>query len=392
VTDTALTDTPPVVRRRHVFYLSGFDPRGSGYYHGLYRDEAAREAARGGIALQVGPMERVAREVTRWSVTAQDTVTTYDVLRWDDLIRRHWHGGDGHLLWRIARTTWQCTRLGIWHRAWRITRGAWFCLAFPPVVAVLVLLLPLAVAALAWSLLSGLGAIIAGGVAVVAGAAVLLAGRAFARVLKVDWIMQHNSYVLALNQGGFPGLEERLDQHAARVSAALADTTLDEVLLVAHSAGGALSVAVAARALARFPEGTPTGTAPVRFSLLTIAQLIAFTAVLPNCHRLRAELRAIADDRRLTWVDVGSPADGPSLPLVDPLVVCGLPPGHQPRLLSARLHRKLTPAHYRQVKRNRFRLHFLYLMASDTDEGFNFFTTTAGPLPLSALTISGGGS
>ena len=387
MSEAAPAPVPPV-RRRHVFYISGFDPRSTAYYHTLYRDEAAREAARGGIALTVGPMERVAREVTRWSVTSQDTATTYDVLRWDDLIRRHWHGGDGQLLWRIARTTWQCTRFGIWHRAWRITHGAWFCLAFPPVVALLVLLMPLAVAALVWTLLHGLGTLIAASVAVVAAGAVLLAGRAVARLIKVDWIMQHNSYVLALNQGGFPGLEERLDQHAARVAAALADQTLDEVLLVAHSAGGALSVAVAARALAAIP---PDAT-PVRFSLLTIAQLIAFTAVLPNCSKLRSELRAIADDHRLTWVDVGSPADGPSLPLVDPLVVCGLPPGHQPRLLSARLHRKLTPAHYRQVKRNRFRLHFLYLMASDTDEGFNFFTTTAGPRPLSDLTISGGGN
>ena len=32
------------VKRRAVFYIEGYDPRGPSHYHGLYRDEAAKQA------------------------------------------------------------------------------------------------------------------------------------------------------------------------------------------------------------------------------------------------------------------------------------------------------------------------------------------------------------
>ena len=34
--------TARVVRRRSVFYFSGFDPQGASHYHALYRDEALK--------------------------------------------------------------------------------------------------------------------------------------------------------------------------------------------------------------------------------------------------------------------------------------------------------------------------------------------------------------
>jgi dihydrolipoamide dehydrogenase len=42
------------VRRRQVFYFSGFDPKGPAHYHRLYADEAAKAAVLGGYTVKVG--------------------------------------------------------------------------------------------------------------------------------------------------------------------------------------------------------------------------------------------------------------------------------------------------------------------------------------------------
>ena len=48
------------VRRRHVLFVAGFDPKGASYYHGLYQRESARQAALGAWTYEVGPRRRLA--------------------------------------------------------------------------------------------------------------------------------------------------------------------------------------------------------------------------------------------------------------------------------------------------------------------------------------------
>ncbi len=378
------SDPPPpgLVRRRHVFYLSGFDPRGPGHYHTLYREQAQLVALRGGIALDVGAMKRVERTVTRWSVSAADgTATTYDFLRWDDLIRTHWRCSDWGLLGRAIASTSCFLRHRLWHQLWRLSHGFWFTNTLPPATTAVVCLVPLAVMASVMLMLHSSGPLIAIATAAVPATLAFVTLRRLASVIKVDWILQHSNYIALRSVGGFSGLDERLDQHAAQVRTALNDPANDEVLVVGHSAGGTLAVAVAARAL----QLSAAPGARARLALLTLGQLIAMSALLPGSARLRDELRLVAEDPRLDWLDVGSLADGASIPLQDPLIASGLPAGRQPRLLSARLYRKIAPANYRRLRRNRFAMHFQYLMAGDTAEGFDYFAATAGPLPLRSI-------
>ena len=58
--------TKATVRRRHVFFLSGFDPKGASYYHGLYGKEAVRQGAITGVTYEVGPRERCDNGNSRW--------------------------------------------------------------------------------------------------------------------------------------------------------------------------------------------------------------------------------------------------------------------------------------------------------------------------------------
>lgn len=100
----AATDVPgrrngtaghPPVKQRHVFYLSGFDPKGPAHYHRLYADEAAKAAALGGYTVQVGKRRKLSEHAAGWSVeyrgpgTADSgpVHTEFEFLRWDDIVR-----------------------------------------------------------------------------------------------------------------------------------------------------------------------------------------------------------------------------------------------------------------------------------------------------------------
>ena len=55
--EAKLTETPPV-RRRTVFYVAGFDPKGPAFYHDIYRREAPLQAAINGMQITVGERAR----------------------------------------------------------------------------------------------------------------------------------------------------------------------------------------------------------------------------------------------------------------------------------------------------------------------------------------------
>ena len=50
-----------MVRKRHVFYLCGFDPKGPAYYHALYAEEAQKQAAVNVSRITIGPARRRGR-------------------------------------------------------------------------------------------------------------------------------------------------------------------------------------------------------------------------------------------------------------------------------------------------------------------------------------------
>lgn len=420
------------VRRRHVFYLSGFDPKGPAHYHRLYADEAAKAGALGGYAVQVGKRRKLSEIAAGWSVDWQGrsdrsstadapasntglgtTVhTEFEFLRWDDIVRDHWPRQPGVLAWDLVVTTWLYLRTGA---LWRM-----FCLSWPPVVALvvpflillaLVLALP-AAGALGWAVGQGSGSWVGGALAAAAllGAAFALA-RVAERKLNMQWLLR--SYAFTGRQGthGWPVLETRLNAFAqviadrvraaasarATVQEAVVDPGLaetdhgaaeaptadaaDEVLIVAHSSGSIMAAAALARAMVLDPQLTQRGP---RVALLTLGQWIPLLTSLPTAQAFRAELDRLARDPALGWVDFTAPPDGCCFALTNPITAAGLPPGRadHPRLLSPRFAAMFSPAAYAEIKRDRFRLHFQYLMASERPGDYDYTAITAGPLTL----------
>ena len=91
------------VQRRHVFFVSGFDPKGAAHYHRLYRTQAALQGTVTHTVYEVSDRKQGDNGNAVWTVRSGDTETVYEYVRWDDIVRSHWPRGAWQVLMRSVR-------------------------------------------------------------------------------------------------------------------------------------------------------------------------------------------------------------------------------------------------------------------------------------------------
>lgn len=312
------------------------------------------------------------------------THTEYRVLDWTRLIRRTWYQPLVPLLVSVGHTCmryWRCRFLTRVRREAPLTSWAFaYTLTYVVVAVLIALAVPVCAVAAAAATASGEPG--AGVVAAVA--AIFTAGLAimlwrWERQLGVRWLLRIATFCARCARNG--GREERQLRRYARaichdLRRAATTEAYDEILLVGHSVGTLVAVAVRA-------EWARTMTRPL--PLLTLGQCIPLSGFLPSARHLRADLRtAVAHDA--PWLDITAPPDGACFALHD-FTTCAGPlaprPG-TPVIRNARFHRAFSPERYRRLKRAKFDLHFLYLYAVERESAYDFLRITAGPEPLQA--------
>lgn len=379
------------VRRRLVLYVGGFDPRGPAHYHRLYRDNARQQAAVNGVAIEVGTREAVSDHVARWAVrridaeTGSVVETRYEFLRWDDLVRAHWPANLAVQVVQTLRTAWDYLRTGAMGHMRRLDWRPWSALMFPPLMLVVLgLLLPALLL-----LLLGLGQS-AGWTTPwqLANAALLalytgawLFAWAVDRRMQFQWLMRTWVFTHRMAVRKVAGLDERLDEFAGQLLRCCRDAELDEVLIVGHSLGTMLAPAMLARALRRDPRLAGRGP---RVALLTLGECSPMLSSFPGSEWFADDLELVAQAQGLDWLDFTAPSDYCSFALVDPVAAAGRggSGSGRPKLLSARFVTMFPPARYAEIRKDAFRLHFQYLMASEQRSDYDYFEITAGPLTL----------
>ena len=374
------------VRRRTVFYIGGFDPKGAAHYHALYKDEAAKQAEVSGLTINVGKRQKSARGNAFWQLEAPGpegvVQSHYEVMRWDDIVRQHWPRNQARLLWDMLTTTALNLRTG--------ALSQMFKLSWPPVVALvapvaLLLAVMLGAPLLAWGMfaaLQGMGALWAAAPAVATLAGALWVGLKLQQKYSMLWMMRSYVFTAQQAQGRVPVLDERLAEHARTLLEVVSTGDNDEVLLVAHSSGSIMAATVLAKALQMDPTLGRGSGAATTVSLLTLGQWIPLLGCLPQASGFRADLQRLASAEGLDWIDFGAPPDGCCFALVDPIAACGVVPAvphtDRPKLLSPRFADMFAAPAYAALRRDRFRIHFQYLMASQRTVPYDFFAMTAG--------------
>lgn len=387
---------PRRIRRRHVFFLSGFDPKGAAYYHRIYQEQAALQGAVTGAQYDVSERKTCDKGNAVWTVCSGETQTIYEYVRWDDIVRAHWPRGAWQVLWSAL-----CVYALVFrepaalYKIWSVARRTLVALFYP-------LLYWWIVAALAWAVALGVmlalpgpighwgEGVVGAGLSGMAAGVVLWGGFWLEQRLHTSWLLRIFRFADHCATGQVPELSKRWDDLAKQVSNALLKPDTDEVLLVGFSVGSMGAVSAAAR-LAQLCRDTPH--ALHKLSLLTLGHCIPLFALMPRAQALRTELASVGANRELVWVDCSSPSDWGSFALVDPVALCvGAAQGEagQERttrtnplaMMSPRFHTLFHPASYAQLKKNKRRMHMQYLMAGELPGAYDYFLITAGGMSL----------
>ncbi len=386
----ASSTADPAIRKRRVFYFSGFDPRGPGHYHALYQTESALQSKVSGLNFTVGKRRRVHKLATAWQVTHQggETETEYEFLRWDDIIRGHWAKNEIQLLKSAVPVYWVFLKANLVGRLLRIAWPSAVTVSYP-IIAFLGLLLvglALSVTAVALPVMLGhpwwIGLLPA--VALAAGTIALarwLDGR-----FRSYWLLRTYGLMQPWAYGQIPELDERIREFASYIAEKIRADDADEVLLVGHSVGTILTIPLVVELLRLIPELGIKGPA---FGLVSLGNCIPLVSLLPKSGKLRDDLRTVATAPGVHWLDFSARRDGASVTQVDPLAVSGVarPDGIPVRPLQfpVTIFRMFPPDVYAVIKKDIFRIHFQYIMAAELSTGYDFYAITAGPAPLTGL-------
>jgi hypothetical protein len=375
--------------KRKVLHLGGFDPRGARFYHQLLGEQvehANRLAEVQGeqLRLTLSPRRRQGGDAV-WDVTRSDGAgtTQFQFLAWDDLVRLHWPKGAVGLLIRMIPTYWRFLTRGKWREIVIVPRGSKIALIYPALmvarVAVpgallvwLALLLPLHAL---WLPLHAVALVWALTLVPILLAATLIAIPLVERAHGL-WLLRFVIFNdLLARERTDPALTLRLDAFAATILAGL-EEDWDEVLLVTHSNGSILAMPIMARLLALRGEQLPD-----HFSLVTLGGSITLVGFRRDAHVFHAALDRVGD-ARFRWLDIGSPTDGASIPLVNPCIT--RPVGPPPGLIqmSPRWHRYCDPATYKARRADKYLTHFDYLRRLDKPSALDYIGLTCAARPL----------
>ena len=374
------------VRTRRVHYFSGFDPRGAGHYHRLYREESQKQSSHNGAQIGIGTRSKLNEIVSAWRVDAdwsgQQTHTDYQFMHWDDLVRTNWQRNAVRLwmsgLWPYL----QLLTCGAWLRIWKIAKPVAISGAFPMVLFVL----SVVAASVAWLMAGaaffGLGfgwllSIIVGGISA---AVTMWGGLLLSEKLGGQWLLRTFLFVYEWGRGNHPQLEQRFKSFVQHIIDEQTTNPVDEVLLVGHSIGTMVAVEVASRLSSEFGSNNQDGA----IRLLTLGQCIPVLSFIPQAKAFREALASMTKMGAIPWTDVTIPPDPLCFYNLDPVKVSGVnaPPSYATQLAIARVFRMFKKETYATLRWNKLRLHFQYLMASELPANYDYFLMTAGPHTL----------
>ncbi len=316
------------------------------------------------------------------------THTTFEYLRWDGIVRRHWlEKGRIALQLAAVRVLWIYHRTGVMKLAKREAWGAYMALLViglaPFAFALMTLLVTLIAGALGSCAAGRLGFPPAQGwwLALPAFAVALLGWDWAWRGLNLEWLARGFACVVETARREKPTWEDRCQEFAERMAAVDREGGVDEIVLVGHSLGGTLAATTLRRLLTLRESESLVGT---KIAFATLGQIIPFSALIESDGRLLRDVRAVAASPDVDWVNVTSGADPGSAGRLSPLTgVEGADVLAVPRW-DPEFHRILTRERYVHIHRRPLKFHFQYLRSADRSDGFDLIRMMNAPNPFLA--------
>jgi hypothetical protein len=378
------------VQHRHIIYVQGYDPRGLAQYYRMFRTELRKFGRLYELTATVSrPQSTPDGEVASWSIETKaadwQTRTSYDFLRFEDLIQRDLAAP----IWRtVLQAIWIYWRLVFTGTIARFWRAHWRFATFITYPHVLLLAEALCTLGIAFGFGIGLDALgISRALSIAAAAALFVAG--LGSLLKYTESQTYLLYLLSdtiwtweFSHRARPEWDARIDRFAEHLVSVARTSDADEIVLVGHSSGSFLGTEILARAL-RLDPGL--GRHGPRIVLLTIGGNFPIVGFHAASTEFRGHLRQLAIEPSIDWIDCQSRKDVMNFYPFDPVAGHGIDVGplrRNPQVVSVRFREIIKPEHYNAFRWKFFRVHFQFVMANERPHAYDFFMIACGPVPL----------
>jgi len=385
---------PRLIRRRHVFYVAGYDPQDAEDYYALFCREFERFKMLWPLRGSLTPPNVAADgHSARWRIETAtpgwQVSVDYEFLNWNDIILRDLARP---MRWRLPQAFFRFIDqlfTGTLFRVFRASSRFGLFFIYPMVGLVLWLAVAAVGGWLAWSIVVGLAAPPAFIGAVLGGVVFFVLFRLMRPIADGAFVVQLTDLWLFFRdiaRGERADFEKRVDAFAARLVDGARAGDADEIVVVGHSGGAVAAALTVERALALDPG---LGTHGPRIVLLTLGSIMPAIALHPRSARVRDAILRLATEPGLLWIDCQSNTDVVNFFDFDPVNGVGVDAGparRNPIVFHVRFRDALGSEFYESQRWNFFRIHFQFIMANDRKATFDYYLYLCGPLPLAAWT------
>jgi hypothetical protein len=378
------------VQHRHIIYVQGYDPRGLAQYYRMFRTELRKFGRLYGLAATIGrPKVADDGEIASWTIDTQagdwQTRTSYDFLRFEDLIQRDLASP----IWRtVLQAIWIYWRLVFRGTIARFWKAHWRFATFITYPHFLLLIEALVALGIAFGFEKGLEALgLPSPFSMVAAAALFVAG--LGTMLKYTENQTYLLYLLSdtiwtwqFSHRQRPEWDERIDRFAQYLVKVARASDADEIVIVGHSSGSFLGAEILARALKLDPV---LGRHGPRIVFLTIGGNFPIVGFHAASRDFRDHLRQLAVEPSIDWIDCQSRKDVMNFFPFDPIAGHGIDVGanrRNPTIVPVRFREIIKPEHYNLFRWKFFRVHFQFVMANERPHAYDFFMIVCGPVLL----------
>lgn len=373
-----------------MFYVAGYDPQGVVGYHHLFCRELQRFQRLWRVKAHCSAPQIDADGIAaQWRIDTQgpnwQVATTYEFLRWDDLVTRDLQRPFLFIFLQVLHTLGDNllngTLLRTFRAGWRF--GVFYLLSIFVMTGTVASAL-----LLAWLIyfctrnLLAAGQAVSTAAAIFAGFFLLAVARAYCRRWLITRICAMWPWYRRLAHKRRSDLHARIGEFARRIIAEARAGDADEILVVGHSAGGTILIPLIARALELDADFARAGS-PV--TALALGSNLPLAALHPKGDDFRDAIRRVAIEPSIAWIDCQARKDVVNFQDCDMVGGLGVRAGPEqcnPLYWKVRFRDVVSAEFYPRLRWNFFRMHYQFVMANDQRAPYDYFMFVCGPVRL----------
>lgn len=383
-----------MIRRRHVFHVGGYDPITPDQQVERLRRSLSSFDKIWGASSRLSEISNTSAidascNVEAWGPNWKTSIT-FEMLRWDDLIRCDSKVG---LVPRLVQSAKALFDFIITGTLFRYAMASWkyaLFFVFPYCCLLLIALCSAGLSHLVIGLLHAtlwvellLGSFLS--LAIFVSAVLWIGPKGRINHILDDAIFSHEFLY-----GRRSELDARLDDFAELIAKTAQAAKVDEILIVGHSLGAALTIAAVARALKLDPLLETRGP---KLCVLTVGATIPKFALHPMGGQIREAAQLVAGTSAIDWVEYQARDDAISFYRFDPVTLKRTSrdySGVHPKIRRVQIHSMISPIRFRRHRFDFMQIHYQFLMGNDQRSVYDYCMITCGPLEFDVATSPSG--